>query len=48
MTKTEGGVAATNGIRASSAKPSTSRVDLDATKGLNPKAPEYQPSPRIA
>ena len=47
ITKTEGG-AATNGVRSTSAKPSTPRPESDATSTLNPKAPDFQPTSRSA
>ena len=46
-TKTEGGVAV-NGVRSSSAKPSTPHPENDTLKPLNPKAPDFQPSSRPA
>lgn len=45
MTKTEGGSATTNGVRSSSAKPSTPRPESETPTTLDPKAPEFQPSP---
>ena len=48
IAKTEGSSASTNGVRSTSAKPSTPRPDGDAARTLNPKAPEFQPSPRPA
>ena len=47
ITKTEGG-AATNGVRSASANPSTPRPESDTAKTLNPRAPDFQPSPRPA
>ena len=47
ITKTEGG-AGTNGVRSTSAKPSTPRSESDSAKTLNPKAPDFQPSSRAA
>lgn len=47
ITKTESG-AATNGVRSTSAKPSTPRPESDATSTLNPKAPDFQPNSRPA
>ncbi|KAL9098813.1 MAG: hypothetical protein Q9163_005591, partial [Psora crenata] len=41
----EGGQAAANGARATSARPSTPQSGNDASKLLNPKAPEFKPSP---
>ena len=43
--KTEGGSTTTNGVRSTSAKPSTPRPESDLAKTLNPEAPEFQPSP---
>ena len=40
----EGGANAPNGARAGSAKPSTPRLESDASKALNPKALEFQPT----
>ena len=48
VTKTEGGSATTNGVRSTSAKPSTPRSESDTARTLNPKAPDFQPSPRPA
>lgn len=45
VAKTEGGSASTNGVRSTSAKPSTPRPESDTTRTLNPEAPEFQPSP---
>ena len=48
ITKTEGGSATTNGVRSTSAKASTPRPEGDTAKPLNPKAPDFQPSPQPA
>lgn len=47
-TKTEGGSATTNGARSTSAKPSPPHLEIMTAKTLNPKAPDFQPSPRAA
>ena len=47
ITKTEGG-AGTNGVRSTSAKPSTPHSESDSAKTLNPKAPDFLPSSRSA
>lgn len=40
----EGGANAPNGVRARSSKPNTPRAESDASKALNPSAPEFQPT----
>lgn len=42
---TEGGSATNNGVRSTSAKPSTPRPESDTSRTLNPKAPDFHPSP---
>ena len=46
VAKTEGSSATNNGVRSTSAKPSTPRPESEAPRALNPKAPDFQPSPR--
>ena len=46
VAKTEGGSATTNGVRSTSAKPSTPRPESDTARALNPMAPDFQPSPQ--
>ncbi len=43
----QNGGGANNGALATSARPSTPQPITDATKSLNPKAPEFQPSPQL-
>ncbi|KAL6718695.1 THO2 plays a role in transcriptional elongation [Lecanora helva] len=43
---TENGSSNTNGGRSTSAKPATPQPGSDSTKALNPKAPDFRPSPR--
>ncbi|KAK4692109.1 THO complex subunit 2, partial [Lecanoromycetidae sp. Uapishka_2] len=45
LAPTKSGISNTNGTRSTSARPSTPRPDGDLAKSLNPKAPDFHPSP---